>query len=146
MSTNRTYIIMKNGVKIKTTRSLNSAKAFANQEQAEVFCNGEKVYQANQFAAETQQPVTTEEQSATGAETTDTAVNVPEAQPIAYRIKALMNVRKAPSLNAERIAVVETGKIVNVYEIKDNWLKVKWYEGFAYILYKDGEFAEPARG
>ena len=170
MSTNRTYIIMKNGVKIKTTKSLNSAKAFADQEQAEVFCNGEKVYEPINTAIsvpideqkdEEHSPVSDEKSTEELKSTEDKKLNVStddkkseqnveqeveDRHPKAYRIKALMNVRKAPSLNAERIAAIEAGRIVNVYEIKDDWMKVKWYEGFAYILYKNGEFAEPAKG
>ena len=38
------YAIMKDGQKIKTARSLNVAKELADQEQAEVFCDGEKIY------------------------------------------------------------------------------------------------------
>ena len=62
MSTNRTYIIMKNGVKIKTTKSLNTAKAFADQEQAEVFCNGENVYSAAITSNPELNPTTTDGQ------------------------------------------------------------------------------------
>ena len=86
----------------------------------------------------------TEEQNPTVP--TEEPKEQPEAEPKAYRIKALMNVREAPSLTAKIVAVAESGKIVNVYDIKNDWMKVKWYEGFAYILYKNGEFAEPARG
>ena len=50
MSTNKTtskiYTIMKDGNKIKTAKSLNAAKAIADQEQAEVFCGDECVYKA----------------------------------------------------------------------------------------------------
>ena len=34
------YTVMKNNEKIKTARSLNAAKEIADQEQAEVFCDG----------------------------------------------------------------------------------------------------------
>ena len=40
----KTYTIMKDGIKIKTAKSLNAAKAIADQEQAEVFCGDECVY------------------------------------------------------------------------------------------------------
>ena len=42
----KTYTIMKDGNKIKTAKSLNAAKAIADQEQAEVFCGEECVYKA----------------------------------------------------------------------------------------------------
>ena len=156
---------MKDGVKIKTTKSFNGAKAVAEAEQAEVFCNGEKVYSAINTVSpvtppappstssapsspsdeQKQAPVSPVSDEKFGEQKTETAAESPKA----YRIKALMNVRKAPSLNAERIAAIEAGKIVNVYDIKDDWMKVKWGnwgEGIAYILYKNGEFAEPAKG
>ena len=176
MSSNKTYVIMKNGVKIKTTKSFNNAKAVAEAEQAEVFCNGELVYEAASSVAEEthtatsgseeqndvqsgeQSDVQNEEQRKEQPDATSGAIRtdpigeekLPEPEETeqlkAYRIKALMNVREAPSLTAKIVAVVEAGKIMNVYEIKHDWMKVKWYEEFAYILYKNGEFAEPARG
>ena len=62
-----------------------------------------------------------------------------------YKLKARMNVRKAASITAERIGIAEAGTIVNVYEIKDDWMKVQWNNGFAYILYQNGNFAEKER-
>ena len=46
------YTVMKNNEKIKTARSLNAAKEIADQEQAEVFCDGECVYTASQAATQ----------------------------------------------------------------------------------------------
>ena len=40
----KTYVIMKDGNKIKTAKSLNAAKAIADQEQADVFCGDKCVY------------------------------------------------------------------------------------------------------
>ena len=48
------YTVMKNNEKIKTARSLNAAKEIADQEQAEVFCDGECVYTASQATQATQ--------------------------------------------------------------------------------------------
>ncbi len=45
--TSKVYTIMKDGIKIKTTKSLNTAKAIAAQEQADVFCGDECVYKSN---------------------------------------------------------------------------------------------------
>ena len=58
--TNKTYTIMKDGIKIKTAKSLNAAKAIADQEQAEVFCGEECVYKA-QIATEASQTAETAE-------------------------------------------------------------------------------------
>ena len=104
----KTYVVMKDGVKVKTVRSLAKAKEVADG--AEIYCNGELVYQ--------------------------------EKPPETYRLKALMNVREVPSLTAKIIAHAEAGKVVNVYEIKDDWMKVAWNGTYAYIFYKNGEFAE----
>ena len=59
------YTVMKNNEKIKTARSLNAAKEIADQEQAEVFCDGECVYTASQ--AETQATQATPIQAETKA-------------------------------------------------------------------------------
>ena len=148
MSNNKTYVIMKNSVKIKTTKSFNNAKAVAEAEQAEVFCNGEKVYSA---AVNTPIPAPSNEQkqllTSPVSPVYDEKVEE-QKQPEAYRLKALMNVRKEPSLTAKVLAHAEAGKVVNVHEIKDNWMKVNWYDGFAYILLRNEkeEFAEPAKG
>ena len=48
------YTVMKNNEKIKTARSLNAAKEIADQEQAEVFCDGECVYSPSQATQATQ--------------------------------------------------------------------------------------------
>ena len=42
----KTYVIMKDGIKIKTAKSLTAAKSIADQEQADVFCGEECVYKA----------------------------------------------------------------------------------------------------
>ena len=44
--TSKTYVIMKDGIKIKTAKSLTAAKSIADQEQADVFCGEECVYKA----------------------------------------------------------------------------------------------------
>ena len=65
MSTNKTtskiYTIMKDGNKIKTAKSLNTAKAIADQEQAEVFCCDECVYKAQRAAEASQTAEASEE-------------------------------------------------------------------------------------
>ncbi len=69
-----------------------------------------------------------------------------ELKTISYRLKALMNVRKLPSLEAEIVAHAQKDAIVDVFEIVDDWMKIRWYNGFAYILFDGGKFAEAARG
>ena len=184
------YAIMKDGQKIKTARSLNVAKELADQEQAEVFCDGEKIYapvSVQPVAAEAEETVNTEEtanpetaestepiEPTAQAETadtekpakTDTKSEVkPEVKPTdtvdnksaenksaksnaklsVYRLKALMNVREFPSLVAPRLRTAPAGTLVQVFKIENDWLKIKndnHNGGVAYILYKNGEFAE----
>ena len=187
------YAIMKDGQKIKTARSLNVAKELADQEQAEVFCDGEKIYApvsvqpvvaeaeesadsinteetANTETAE--KPADTEKPAKTDAKSevkpTDTVDNKPtenkpaenksaksNAKLSVYRLKALMNVREFPSLVAPRLRTAPAGTLVQVFKIENDWLKIKNGSnggsnsgnsnnngGVAYILYKNGEFAE----
>ena len=180
------YAIMKDGQKIKTARSLNVAKELADQEQAEVFCDGEKIY-----APVSVQPVAAEaEESADSINTEETANTEtaekpaktdaksevkPEVKPTdsaenktaenksaksnaklsVYRLKVLMNVREFPSLVAPRLRTAPAGTLVQVFKIENDWLKIKNSNnggnnsgnsnnngGVAYILYKNGEFAE----
>ena len=81
MSTNKTtskiYTIMKDGNKIKTAKSLNTAKAIADQEQAEVFCGDECVYKAQRTA---EAPEATETSEEVKAVDTVHAVQSSEAQ------------------------------------------------------------------
>ena len=65
-----------------------------------------------------------------------------------YRLTALMNVREAPSMTAQKLRTEPKGSVVLVSRIENNWLKIKNGNGFAYILYeKDGvKFAEKIGG
>ena len=173
------YTIMKDGQKIKTARSLNVAKELADQEQAEVFCEGEKIYapvsdglSGQLIAEETHAPVTEETDAPDAPEVeaeeeiiepakpaepakadkkptdkkptdkTPSDKSSPDVKFTVYRLKSLMNVREAPSLNAPRLRTAPKGTLVQVIYIENDWLKIKDGSNFAYILYKNGEFAE----
>ena len=146
---------MKDGTKIKTAKSLISAKAIAEAEQAEVFCNGELIYQFTtkpDTTATTLEPMGQESVSVSNDEEMPEQVNqteampnketVAEEKPTAYRFKALMNVRKSPSLQAEILDTAKRNTIANVHEIKNDWMKVSWNNEIAYIFYDNGKFAE----
>ena len=75
--TSKTYTVMKDGNKIKTAKSLNAAKAIADQEQAEVFCGDECVYKAQRTA---EAPEATEASEEVKAVDTVHAVQSSEAQ------------------------------------------------------------------
>ena len=53
------------------------------------------------------------------------------------RLAAKVNLRKL----AEILGIAPAGTVVEVYEIKDDWLRVKWKDDFAYIQYGNGQFA-----
>ncbi|CAK7036394.1 MAG: hypothetical protein BACD_00128 [Bacteroides rodentium] len=57
-------------------------------------------------------------------------------------LKALMNVRKAPALNAEKIDTAKSGAEIAVISIEGDWLKVDWKGSPAYILYDGGKYAD----
>ncbi len=58
------------------------------------------------------------------------------------QLKALMNVREKPDLFARILTTMKTGTKVTVLEIKDDWMKIVFNEGGAYILYGSGKFAQ----
>ena len=50
-----------------------------------------------------------------------------------------MNVRKAPSLTADKLKVLDAGAVVEVTEIKDDWL---FLTDGSFILYENGKNAK----
>ena len=108
------YVVVKDGAEIRNYKSLPAAKKLADAEGAEVFCDGECVY--------------------SGTET------VPEVSThVKYRLKALMNVRKEPSIRSERLGRKPAGSEVSVLELANDWLRL---EDGGYILFEGGKFAE----
>ena len=53
-----------------------------------------------------------------------------------------MNVRKEPSLNAEKLKVLEAGAVVEVLAVQNDWLHLT--DG-TFILYEDGKNARKQR-
>jgi nucleoid-associated protein YgaU len=95
---------------------------------------------------------TSEEDSAVEGEQPSEGTPVekfPSAEPlpdaIAYgKLKTLMNIRKAPSLDAEVVAVYAKNTIVDVLEHCGDWLKIKCPEaedGVAYVLNAEDAYA-----
>jgi hypothetical protein len=60
-------------------------------------------------------------------------------QPVKYRLKTLMNIRKEPSTSARKIGTAKQDTIVEVKEVKKDWL---YLTDGTFILYGGGEFAE----
>ena len=55
-----------------------------------------------------------------------------------YRLKSLMNIRSKPSTDAPMLGTLESGTVVDVKAVKDDWLCLT--DG-TYVLYGKGEFA-----
>ena len=126
---------------------------------------------AEQPAAETEQPAVevTEQptaETATKAET-ETAVKpkveapaeagnekTPEKpkttqkKPVqTVKLNRLMNIRKAPDLNADIICTKRRDTVLPVIEVrKDGWLKVSMDGGEAYVLYESGKYGALIKG
>ena len=56
-----------------------------------------------------------------------------------YRLKALMNVRKKPSLDADILSTKPESTVVRVLGVEDGWLHL--IDGI-FVLYEDGKYAE----
>ena len=119
---NKTYTVVKDGTELKELKTLAAAKKLADSEGAEVLCDGECVYQGT-VQAVTDPVLPTEE----------------EKTPEKYTLLRKMNVRKAPSLTADKLGVLDNGAVVEVTEIKDDWLCLT--DG-SFILYENGKNAK----
>lgn len=124
MANTKTYTVVKDGETLKELKTLAAAKKLADAEDAEVFCEGECVYQG--AVADTVTPSVEEE--------TAEPVKAPET----YTLLRKMNVRKAPTLNADKVKVLGTGTDVEVAEVADDWLHLT--DG-TFILYEGGKNA-----
>jgi hypothetical protein len=119
---NKTYTVVKDGTELKELKTLAAAKKLADVEGAEVLCDGECVYQGTV-------------QAETDPDTPETEERIPEK----YVLTRKMNVRKAPSLTADKLGVLDNGAVVEVTEIKDDWLCLT--DG-SFILYENGKNAK----
>ena len=130
MATNKTYIVVKDGEELKELKSLAAAKKLADAEGATVVCNGATVY-----------PDAPDELAT--AEPENEPVDQPEPVPVPekYTLTAKMNIRLAPSLDADKVGVAEPGTVVEVLGIENDWLRVKNGAGEVFILFGGGKYA-----
>ena len=128
MANTKTYTVMRDGETLKVLKTLAAAKKLADTEGAEVLCEGDVVYQGKL-------PYVPDE---TSEATTDT---IEDAAPEKFTLTRKMNVRKAPSLNAEKLKVLDAGATVEVTAIINDWLCLT--DG-SFILYEDGKNARKA--
>lgn len=124
------YTVMKDGETLKELKSLTAAKKLADAESAEVLCDGECVYLGTVAAFENAVP----ELSDAAPEETVTEAAKPER----YTLTAKMNIRRAPSLEAQKLGIAQPGTVVEVAAIENDWLRLT--DG-TFILYEGGRFA-----
>jgi hypothetical protein len=124
------YIVMKDGTELKTYKSLPAAKALAEKEGAEVYADGECVYSAAVNPVVPAVTPTVEEKTELQKITSDK-----------YVLLRKMNVRKAPSLTAQKLAVLDKGTVIEVEKKVDDWLHLT--DG-TFIYYEGGKNARKA--
>jgi uncharacterized protein YgiM (DUF1202 family) len=121
----KTYAVVKDGTELKELKTLAAAKKVADAEAAEVYCEGECVYPET-VAASAAEPVTSEKPSQ------------PDKEETKYRLTALMNVRKKPSMDAPILYTRAAGTEVRVLGIVNDWMHLT---NDTYILYEGGKWA-----
>ena len=153
MAANKIYTVVKDGEELEKLKTLTAAKKLADTEGAEVYCDGDCVYRATvedtakESVTETvpaTSPDTASEKSETSAieekkvQETQTAQTAQKGS-AQYRLTSLMNVRRAPSLDAEKAGTKDAGAVVDVAAVENDWLHLA--DG-SFILYGGGKFAE----
>lgn len=133
---NTIYTVVKDGTELKELKTLAAAKKLADAEGAEVYADGECVY--SPVSTTLSDPaIPSAEDNVDAKEAEETKVeDMPQAEK--YRLLHTMNVRKAPSLKAEKVGVLDKGAVVEVEKKVDDWLHLT--DG-TFILYGDGKFA-----
>ena len=131
MASNKTYTVVKDGEALKELKTLAAAKKLADAEGAEVLCDGECVYQG----------------AVSGVKDTveETVIEAPTPAstptPEHYTLTSKMNIRKAPSLDAEKAGIAQKGTVVEVAAVEGDWLHLT--DG-TFILFGAGKFAVKA--
>ena len=128
MATNKTYIVVKDDEELNELKSLAAAKKLADAEGAVVICNGTTVYHNAPDELATAEPEYE-------------PVDQPEPVPEKYTLTAKMNIRLAPSLDADKVGVAEPGTVVEVLGIENDWLRVKNGASAVFILFGSGKYA-----
>ena len=131
----KTYSVVKDGEVLKELKTVTAAKKAADAENAEVFAGGECVYspvfdpvEDAAVTAPAEKAVSTEEEV------------VQQKDPEKYILLQKMNVRKAPSLKAEKLGTKAKGTVVEAI-LEDDWLHLT---DETFILYDGGKFAKRA--
>ena len=129
MAGKKTYVVVKNGVEIQRLNTLIAARKLADEEGAEVFCDGLSIYKGVEVIVHSE-PIVAEEPR---------QIEVEEPKTEKYRLKALMNIRKRPSLDSDILGTKPADTVVRVLEVEEGWLHL--IDG-SYILFEDGRYAD----
>ena len=108
---NKIYTVMKDGEVLKELKTLAAAKKLADTEDAEVFCEGLCVYTPDPVIEETDVSEVMSEGDVEDA-AVEAAPVIKTVTPDKYRLKHRMNVRKAPSKEAEKAGTKPVGAFV----------------------------------
>lgn len=122
----KTYTVVKDGTELKELKTLAAAKKVADAEGAEVYCDGECVYPEAVVAPVEESHIVVEKPSQ------------PDEGETKYRLTALMNVRKKPSMDAQILYTRAAGTEVRVLGIVNDWLHLT---NDTYIFYEGGKWA-----
>ena len=128
MANTKTYTVVKDGEELKELKTLPAAKKLADTEEAEVWCEGKCVYQGT--IADSEDTVKVLSEADIPVKETSTLEK--------YTLTAKMNIRKAPDKDAPKLGIAQTGTVVEVAAIKNDWLHLT--DG-TFILYEGGRFA-----
>ena len=123
------YTVVKDGEQITELKTLPAAKKLADTEGAEVFCDGECVYQGT---------VTASEDTVTDTVKETPAEEPRRSRPESYILLSRMNIRKAPSMDAEILGTAMKGTEVRVTAVENDWLHLA---NGTFILYGGGKYA-----
>ena len=126
------YTVMKDGAALKELKTLAAAKKLAEAEKAQVLCEGKVVYTA---------ATTVPDEEAAASSTLEGTSTEKAGAEGCYRLTHLMNVRSAPSMEAQKVGVLPAGTVVQVKAVENDWLHLT--DG-SFILYQGGTFAEKA--
>ena len=128
------YIVMKDGKELKTYKSLPAAKTLAEKEGAEVYADGECVYSLASDPVESD----VESSDVPVIPSVEEDVSVEDKPQVEkYTLLHKMNVRKTPSLKAEKIGTKKKDTVVEAV-LEGDWLHLT--DG-TFILYGGGKFA-----
>ena len=122
----KTYTVVKDGTELKELKTLAAAKKVADAEGAEVYCDGECVYPEAVVAPVEESHIVLEKPSQ------------PDKEETKYRLTALMNVRKKPSMDAQVLYTRAAGTEVRVLGIVNDWMHLT---NDTYIFYEGGKWA-----